>query len=48
MYDVKEFHGANNYYTPEDKDDRFTLAFFIGGILANKWPLERIKETEIC
>jgi len=48
MYDTKEFHGVNSYYTPEDKDDRLTLAFFIEGIRANKWPLERIRETKIC
>ena len=40
MYDAKEFHAANNYYT--SKDNRLTLGFFIGGILANKSPLERI------
>ena len=42
MYDVKEFHAANNYYT--SKDNRLTLGFFIGGIRADKWPLQRIKE----
>jgi hypothetical protein len=41
MYDVKEFHAANSYYT--SKDNRLTLGFFIGGILANKWPLERVR-----
>ena len=40
MYDCKEFHAANSYYT--SKDNRLTLGFFIGGILANKSPLERI------
>ena len=28
MYDVKEFHAANSYYT--SKDNRLTLGFFIG------------------
>ena len=46
MYDTKEFHGVNSYYTPEDKDDRLTLGFFMGGISASKWPLERIKEIK--
>jgi hypothetical protein len=40
MYDTKEFHAANSYYT--SKDNRLTLGFFIAGIKANKWPLERI------
>ena len=40
MYDVKEFHAANSYYT--SKDNRLTLGFFIGEIRANKSPLERI------
>jgi hypothetical protein len=43
MYDPKEWHGATNYYTPKNKDDRFTLLFFITGIKVNKWPLERIR-----
>ena len=42
MYDPKEWHGVTNYYTPENKDDRFTLLFFIEGIKANQMPLERI------
>ena len=46
MYDTNEFHGVNSYYTPEDKDDRLTLGFFMGGIRASKWPLERIKEIK--
>ena len=46
-YDTKEFHGANSYYIPEGKDDRLTLAVFIGGIRASKWPLERIREAKI-
>ena len=46
MYDTREWHGANSYYTPED--NRLTLGFFIGGIRANKWPLERVREVEIC
>jgi len=41
MYDTKEFHAANSYYT--SKDNRLTLGFFIGGISANKWPLERFR-----
>jgi hypothetical protein len=40
MYDTKEFHAANSYYT--SKDNRLTLGFFIAGIKPNKWPLERI------
>ena len=44
MYDAKEFHAANSYYT--SKDNRLTLLFFIGGIRANKWPLERIREIK--
>jgi hypothetical protein len=43
MYDAKEFHAANSFYTPEDQDNRLTLAFFIGGIHANKWPLQRLR-----
>ena len=46
MYDTKEFHGVNSYYIPKDKDDRLTLVFFIGGIEAAKWPLERVKNIE--
>ena len=46
MYDSKEFHAANSYYT--SKDNRLTLGFFIGGIRANKWPLERIRQVKIC
>ena len=45
MYDSKEFHAANSFYTPEDKDDRLTLGFFIGGIKANKWPLQRLRSN---
>jgi len=44
MYDTREFHAANSYYT--SKDNRLTLGFFIGGIQANKWPLERVKEIK--
>ena len=44
MYDTKEFHAANNYYTP--KNNRLTLTFFIGGIEANKWPMERVRDSE--
>ena len=40
MYDVKEFHAANSYYS--SKDARLILVFFIGGILSIKSPLERI------
>ena len=42
MYDGKEFHAANSYYT--SKDARLTLGFFIGGILAPQWPLERVRK----
>jgi hypothetical protein len=45
MYDCKEFHAANSFYTPEDRDDGLTLGFFIGGILANKWHLERLRNN---
>lgn len=41
MYDANEWHAANNYYT--SKNNRLTLGFFLGGIRANKWPLERVK-----
>ena len=47
MYDTKEFHGVNSYYIPEGKDDRLTLVFFIEGIRANKWPLQRVREVKI-
>jgi len=47
MYDAHEFHAVNNYHTLEDKDDRLTLVYFIGGIRSNKWPLERIRSTYI-
>ena len=46
MYDAKEFHAANSFYT--SKNNRLTLVFFIGGIRANKWPLERVREIKIC
>ena len=42
MYDTREFHAANSYYT--SKDNRLTVTFFISGIKANKWPLERVRE----
>jgi len=41
MYDTQEFHAANSYYT--SKDNRLVLGFFIDGIKANKWPLERVR-----
>ena len=44
MYDAKEFHAANSYYT--SKDNRLTLGFFLGGIQANKMPLQRIKQIK--
>jgi hypothetical protein len=44
MYDTEEFHAANSYYTA--KDSRLTLGFFIGGILADKWPLERVRQEK--
>ena len=44
MYDSREWHAANSYYT--SKDNRLTLTFFIGGIRANKWPLQRVKEIK--
>ena len=47
MYDAHEFHVVNTYYTPEDKDDRLALIYFVGGIHSNKWPLERVRSVYI-
>ena len=44
MYDTKEFHRANNYYSGDGKDARLTLVFFIGGINVGMFPLERIRD----
>ena len=44
MYDTNEFHRANSFYNDDGKDARLTLVFFIGGILARKWPLERVRD----
>ncbi len=46
MYDPKEFHAANSYYT--SKDSRLSINFFLWGMKANKWPLERVREIKIC
>ena len=46
MYDAGEWHSANSVYS--SKDSRLTLVFFIGGILVNKWPLERVRQVKIC
>ena len=45
MYDSNEFHCATNYYT--SKDNRLTLGFFIGGIRAHQWPLQRVRDNKI-
>ena len=45
MYDANEFHCATNYYT--SKDNRLTLGFFIGGIRAHQWPLQRVRDNKI-
>ena len=45
MYDTKEWHGPNSLYTP--KDNRLTLVFFIRGILANKWPMQRLQPISL-
>ena len=44
MYDINEFHRANSFYNKDGKDARLTLVFFIGGLDAGKYPLERIRE----
>ena len=44
MYDTQEFHRANSFYNEEGKDARLTLPFFIGGLDAGKYPLERVRE----
>ena len=46
-YDTNEFHRANNYYNDDEKDNRLTLVFFIGGINAGSFPLEKIKDEEL-
>ena len=46
MYDTREFHAYNSVYS--SKDSRLTLVFFVGGIRANKWPLERVRQVKIC
>ena len=44
MYDINEFHRANSFYNKDGKDARLTLVFFIGGLDAGKYPLEKIRE----
>ena len=44
MYDTNEFHRANSFYNDDGKDARLTLVFFIGGLNAGTFPLEKIKE----
>jgi len=46
MYDINEFHRANSFYSGDGKDPRLTLAFFIGGINAESFPLEKIKNKK--
>ncbi len=44
MYDTNEFHRANSFYNDDGKDARLTLVFFIGGLNAGTFPLEKIRE----
>ena len=44
MYDTHEFHRANSYYNEDGKDARLTLVFFIGGLDAGRYPLEKIRD----
>ena len=46
MYDPREFHGPNNYCVGNKGEDRLTLVFFIGGVQAGRFPLNRIKHEE--
>ena len=50
MYDSNEFHRANNFYNGDGngdgKDARLTLVFFIGGLDAGTYPLEKLKIGE--
>jgi len=43
LYDTREWHRANSYYTGDGEDARLTLTFFVGGI--NAQPLKRIKNN---
>ena len=45
MYDPREFHGPNNYCVNRG-EDRLTLVFFIGGVQAGRFPLNRIRHEE--
>jgi|TARA_B110001454_G_C12647287_1_gene403864 hypothetical protein len=45
-YDSSEWHAANSCWNYDGEDDRLTLAFFIGGISVNKFPLKRIKDMD--
>ena len=44
MYDTREWHRANSYYTGDGEDMRFTMTFFIGGL--SEYPLKRIKQRD--
>ena len=44
MYDAREFHSANNYCV--GGENRLTLVYFIGGVRAGRFPLNRIKHEE--
>lgn len=44
MYDANEFHRANSFYNKNGKPARLTLVFFIGGLDAGMYPLEKIRE----
>ena len=46
MYDSNEFHRANSYYVGSEEETRLTLVYFIGGIKAGRFPLNRIKYEE--
>jgi hypothetical protein len=45
MYDPNEFHRANSYFSLE-KEPRLTLVYFIGGLTAGRYPMDRIKNEE--
>ncbi len=46
MFDPNEFHRANNYYVGSENDPRLTLVYFIGGLQAGRYPMNRIKNEE--
>ena len=45
MYDPNEFHRANSYFSLET-EPRLTLVYFIGGLKAGRYPMDRIKNEE--